>query len=120
VLLSYLIEKPCQFLVGGPESGLIQPNRNHFKGLIDILLNAGSFSGTSILIATLQREHLVVLVGEETGGNQHEISGDAKLFILPSTHIYCMISTKNYRILPGINEGHGVSPIIVLSQRSMI
>ncbi len=110
VLLSYLIEKPCQFLVGGPESRLIQPNKNHFQGRIDILMNGGSFSATSILIATLQREHRVVLIGEETGGNQYEISGDAKLFILPSTHIHCMISTKNYRILPGINEGQGVLP----------
>jgi Peptidase family S41 len=110
VLLSYLIEKPCQFLVGGPESELIQPNRNHFKGRIDILMNGGSFSATSILIATLQREHRVILIGEETGGNQYEISGDAKLFILPSTNIHCMISTKNYRILSGINEGHGVLP----------
>jgi hypothetical protein len=110
VLLSYLIEKPCQFLVGGSESRLIQPNKNHFKGRIDILMNGGSFSATSILIATLQRERRVVLIGEETGGNKYEISGDAKLFILPSTHIHCMISTKNYRILPGINEGHGILP----------
>ena len=116
VLLSYLIEKPCHFLVGGPESELIQPNRNHFKGRIDILMNGGSFSATSILIATLQREHRVVLIGEETGGNQYEISGNAKLFILPSTRIHCIISTKNYRILSGINEGHGALPDYCIKQ----
>ncbi len=110
VLLSYLITKPCRFLVGGPESGWIQPSRNNFKGNIEVLMNGGSFSGTSILIATLNREHRVILIGEETGGNQYEISGDAKLFTLPATHIHSMISTKNYPILQGMNDGHGVFP----------
>ena len=109
-LLSYLIEKPCPFLVGGREAALIQPDRNYFTGQIIILMNGGSFSATSILIATLQREHHVILIGEETGGNKYEISGDPKLYVLPSTHLHCMISTRNYLIQSGINEGHGVLP----------
>ena len=110
LLLSYLINKPSHFLVEGKESRLVKPQVNHYTGRIILLINGGTFSAASILTATLQRDHRVVLIGEETGGNKYEISGDEEMFLLPSTHLQCLISTKNYKILNGINNGHGVMP----------
>jgi C-terminal processing protease CtpA/Prc len=89
---------------------MIQPRSNHFAGKIFVLMNGGSFSATAMVIATLEREKRAVFIGEKTGGNRHIISGDPIEEVLPSTKMRCFISTTNYRIVAGDNDGHGISP----------
>lgn len=110
LLLSYLILHPSRFLMGGNQSRLIQPKANHFTGRIFILMNGGSFSATAIVIAILERDKRAMTIGEETGGNKYIISGDPQEQLLPATRIRCFISTVNFRISAGQNDGHGVVP----------
>ncbi len=110
LLLSYLVLHPSRFLMGGNQSRLVQPNANLFTGRIFILMNGGSFSATAILIAILERDKRAMTIGEETGGNKYIISGDPEEQLLPSTRIRCFISTVNYRISEGLNDGHGILP----------
>ena len=110
LLLSYLILHHSRFLMSGNQSQLIQPKANHFTGKLFILMNGGSFSATAIVISILEGDKRGTTIGEETGGNKHIISGDPEEQILPATRIRCFISTVNYRITPGINDGHGIFP----------
>jgi C-terminal processing protease CtpA/Prc len=109
-LLSYLIRNPSMFLLNGKEARLIQPQTNHFAGKIFVLINGGSFSATAIVIAILERDKRGIFIEEETGGNKHIISGDPIEVVLPGTKIRGYISTTNYRIVAGFNDGHGVLP----------
>jgi hypothetical protein len=109
-LLSYLILKPTQFLLGGKQSRLIDPKANHFKGRLCVLINGGSFSATAMVAAILERDKRAIFIGEETGGNKFIISGDPVEVDLPHTKIKCYISTATYRIVEGLNQGHGVLP----------
>ena len=109
-LLSYLVTNPTQFLLNGKEARLIQPKVNHFTGRIFVLINGGSFSATAIVVAILERDKRAILIEEETGGNKHIISGDPVEVVLPRTKIRSFISTTTYRIIGGVNDGHGVLP----------
>lgn len=109
-LLSYLISKPSVFLLNSEESMLIQPNSNHFRGMIYVLINGGSFSSTAIVISILERDKRGIFIGEETGGNKYIISGDPIEVLLPITKIRSYISTTTYNITTGVNKGHGVFP----------
>jgi hypothetical protein len=109
-LLSYLCVQPAQFLLASAEARLVKPHANHFAGQLFVLMNGGSFSATGMLIATLERDKRAVLIGEETGGNKYAISGDPTELVLPQTGIRCFIATKNYPIIKGLNNGHGVMP----------
>lgn len=109
-LLSYLFTKPSMYLVGGKESRMIQPQKNHFAGKLIVLINGGSFSNSGIVSACLEREQRAIFIGEETGGNKYVISGDPEELILPHTRISCNISTTEFRISKGVNREHGVVP----------
>jgi hypothetical protein len=115
-LLSWLSSKPCQYLLGGPEARLIQPKPHSFTGELNVLVNGGSFSNTVIVCATLQKEGRATFSGEETGGNKRIISGNPKEFILPFTKIRCYISTADFRITEGVNDGHGLLPNVPAGQ----
>jgi C-terminal processing protease CtpA/Prc len=109
-LLARLIGKPTQFLVSGPESVLYHPAKENFTGRLIVLVNGGSFSATTMLAATLKRDHRAVFVGEETGGNPVIITGDPEEVVLPHSGISCQIATKTYRITKGVNTGRGLMP----------
>lgn len=109
-LLSYLTLKPTRFLLEGEQSRLIEPKANHFKGRLIVLINGGSYSSTAMVAATLERDKRAVFIGEETGGNKIIITGNPVEVVLPHTKIRCYISTTTYRIVEGINHGHGVLP----------
>jgi hypothetical protein len=109
-LLSYLTSRSTQFLVDGLDSRLIEPAAVPFSGRLVVLINGGSFSATAMLASTLKRDRRAIFVGEETGGNATIISGDPDDVTLPHTKIKCSISTKTYRIVKGINTGHGLMP----------
>ncbi len=109
-ILARLINQPTKFLVGGAESALIHPAKENFTGRLVVLVNGGSFSATTMLAATLKRDHRAVFVGEETGGNPFVISGDPEEVILPHSGISCQIATKTYRIAKGVNTGRGLMP----------
>jgi C-terminal processing protease CtpA/Prc len=109
-LLSWLIQKPTQFLLGGDESRTLQPRPKHFAGSLIVIVNGGSFSSTAITASILQSQQRVIIVGEESGGNKVVISGDPVEKVLPNTGIRCYISTTNFRITDNKNDGHGVIP----------
>ncbi len=109
-LQSYLINKPSRFLMNGREARLIIPRANSFRGSLFVLINGGSFSATAIVIANLKRDKRAVFIGEETGGNKTVISGDAIEVVMPGTKLRTYISTTNFRISAGTNDGDGVLP----------
>ncbi|MCW3466651.1 S41 family peptidase [Chitinophaga nivalis] len=109
-LLSYLLLHPARFLWGGKETRMITPRGHHFTGKLFVLINGGSFSATAITVATLEREQRGIFIGTETGGGKYVISGDPIMATLPHTGIHVLISTKNFRITPGANNGQGVLP----------
>ncbi|MBS1663265.1 MAG: hypothetical protein JST68_19635 [Bacteroidetes bacterium] len=109
-LLSYLVLRPVRCILDGEESRMIEPAAHHYKGKLLVLINGGSFSATAITSALLEKEGRGHLIGEETGGNKYEISGNAEEVVLPQTKIRCYIPTVVYKITEGKNNGHGVYP----------
>lgn len=109
-LISYLVLKPVRCILEGEESRLIEPAAHHYKGKLWVLINGGSFSATAITAAILEKEQRGKFIGEETGGNKYEISGNPDEVVLPRTKIRCYISTVVYKITSGKNNGHGVFP----------
>ncbi|WP_212002572.1 S41 family peptidase [Chitinophaga sp. HK235] len=121
LLLSYLIKKPVHYLSGSKEALWILPASHCFKGKLYVLINGGSFSNAAIVSAYLQQSQRAAFIGEETGGNRTQISGDAEEYILPNTKIVCYIASHSYQINPSKNDGHGVQPDhIVIPQREDI
>jgi Peptidase family S41 len=109
-LLSYLLAKPSMFLLSGEESRMISPTENRFPGSLYVLINGGSFSNTVIVCSILEKEKRAVFIGEETGGNKYEISGNPVEIDLPRTGIQCYISTSSYLIRLDENKDRGVDP----------
>ncbi|HEY6900293.1 MAG TPA: S41 family peptidase, partial [Puia sp.] len=109
-LLSYLVLRPVRCILGGEESRMVKPAAHCYKGKLWVLINGGSYSATAITAAVLQKEGRARFIGEETGGNKYEISGNPEELILPRTKIRCYIATVIYKITSGKNNGHGVYP----------
>lgn len=67
---------------------VIAPASPRFSGSLDVLVDASNSSATFQFDAVVQRDHLGVLIGTPTGGNQRGINGGAFFFIrLPNSHI---------------------------------
>ncbi len=110
-LVSRLLDTPYHYLVSGEASALQQPAKNVFTKSLYVLINGGSFSNTGILAACLKRHNRGIFIGEETGGNKNNISGNALSIRLPNTRINCDISTTNYPIqIAERNDAHGTFP----------
>ncbi|NLR81440.1 S41 family peptidase [Chitinophaga eiseniae] len=109
-LLSYLLKHPLTYLPGGKATKLITPVPGHFTGKLYVLMNGGTFSSAAVTAAYLKECTSALLMGEESGGNAYEISGDPVALQLPHTGIQAFISTTNYVIRKGDNRGHGVFP----------
>ncbi|WP_276481429.1 S41 family peptidase [Paraflavitalea pollutisoli] len=109
-LLRYLIDRPVSYLPGSAEHRNLQPTPNRFTGQLFVLINGGSFSNTAIVCSYLQQINRAVFIGEETGGNPVEISGNATGIVLPHTQLQAYISTTNYRITDQRQQGQGLSP----------
>ena len=70
----------------GTES--ILPRKDPYPGRVVVLIDAQNSSATFQFADALQRNHLAVLLGEPTGGNQRGINGGAFFFLrLPHTGI---------------------------------
>ncbi|NUN99005.1 MAG: S41 family peptidase [Saprospiraceae bacterium] len=103
--------KPCK----GPEMGVFQPKSRAFKGELYVLINGGSFSNSGMVGAALQFYKRGLLIGEETGGNQHLLCGNEEILLLPNTRISVAIPTLQYQIRKADKlSGHGVIPDIVI------
>jgi hypothetical protein len=110
-LLSYLLPSPFQLLLKGGPVNTMQKNASNFKGKLVVLINGGSFSNTAIICSRLKFYQRAVFVGDESGGNNTIISGDADAFVLPNTKINFSLSTTSYSILKdAATAGHGVIP----------
>lgn len=114
ILLRYLITQPIDYLKGSDEYRRLIPEADAFKGKLIVLINGGSFSNTAIVASYLQYTRGAIIIGEESGGNRTVISGMAEEFILPASRLRVYISTKNYNIRNGINDGRGVTPQITI------
>lgn len=114
ILLRHLITQPTEYLKGSDEYRRLTPAADAFKGKLVVLINGGSFSNTAIVASYLQLTRGAIIIGEESGGNRTVISGMAREFILPASRIRVYISTKNYIIRNGVNDGHGVIPQITI------
>ncbi len=100
---------------GGPSLGKHHPAAGRFEGMLYVLINGGSFSNSGIVSATLRRHQRAIFVGEETGGNNKVLAGDAKDFTLPHSGIYVEIPTKQYLLdSQAPLSGHGTVPDVVI------
>lgn len=109
-LLTYLINQPVSYLPGSPEFRNLQPAPNRFTGKVYVLINGASFSNTAIVGSYLQQTGRAVFIGEESGGNPVEISGNATGIELPHTKLRAYISTTNYHISTQPQQGRGLQP----------
>ena len=125
-LLSYLMKEPFSVVdgyfkiksseealerTGGPSLGQHPPVADHFEGTLYVLINGGSFSNSGIVSATLRKHQRAVFIGEETGGNNKVLAGDAKDFTLPHSGIYVEIPTRQYLLdSQAPLSGHGTVP----------
>jgi len=135
-LLSWLMNAPFQLVEGyskvyepeettevkrdksckEPKMGVFQPKSRAFKGDLYVLINGGSFSNSGIVSSALQFYKRGLLIGEETGGNQHVLCGNEKNFLLPNTEISITIPMLQFRIREADKNtrGHGVIPDIAI------
>jgi hypothetical protein len=92
----------------GESLGYHEPKQTVFKGNLLVLINGGSFSNSGIVAACLKKYNRAVFIGEETGGNNKVLAGDAEGFYLPSSNILIEIPTKQYLLdatLPPAGRG---------------
>jgi hypothetical protein len=127
-LLRYLLSKPFVVLdayynvdntqnplvvkkLNGPSTGFHQPHPFVFTGKLLVLINGGSFSNSGIVAACLKRNDRAQFIGEETGGNNMVLAGDAENFHLPNTGITIEIPTKRYLLEDRLPfSGRGTMP----------
>ncbi len=110
-LLSYLLPSSFQLLLKGGPANTMQANAANFKGKLVVLINGGCFSNTAIICSRLKFYQRAVFVGDESGGNNTIVSGNAAAFVLPNTKINFSLSTTSYSILKNsATTGHGIIP----------
>ena len=91
--------------------GIYKPKVSVFKGSLYVLINGGSFSNSGIVAACLKRYHRAIFIGEESGGNNKVLAGDANEFRLPNSSIRIEIPTKQYMLDEGMDvKGRGTMP----------
>lgn len=134
-LLSYLMSKPFRLVDSysrvvhsaeeletnrnkpsrGPSQGVFKPKSDAFKGNLYLLVNGGSFSNSGIVTSAIRAEKRGTIIGEETGGNERLINGDAKGIILPNSKITVDIPTLEFQIREkSKNTGHGIVPDVLI------
>lgn len=131
-LLSYLLDEPFLLVeqyrkkrrgkivnCGGPQSGLHQPMSVTYEGEVYVLINGGSFSNSGIFSSVLREHNRAIFIGEETGGSEFMICGNAKSVTLPNTKIQIdlpilqyEIKARNGRELRGIVPDFEIRPTI--------
>jgi len=73
---------------GGDDPSTIQPQAPRYAGKVYVLVDGSNSSATFDFDRVIQQNHLGVLAGTPTGGNQRGINGGAFFFIrLPNTGI---------------------------------
>lgn len=112
LLLSHLLNHPFEMIHKGPVSaGIFQPADEPYTRTLYVLVNGGSFSNTGMVSACLAANNRGIFIGEETGGNQYILSGDAFTYTLPHTKIEYEIATTTYQLNDKVKTaGHGVIP----------
>ena len=94
----------------------IQPYRQTYTGKVIILTNGGSFSNSGIFSSLMQHYGRAIVVGEETGGSAHYLSGYFGMKgEVTLKHSKLVLSAINHsiRILPDVPAtGDGVIPDI--------
>jgi Peptidase family S41 len=110
LLLTYLLQKPIEYLENSVEHRTLVPIKNNYSGDLYVLINGGSFSNSGIVSSYLESTKRGIFIGEETGGNKNIISGEPIDLVLPNTKMMVQISTKKFVIRNGPDDGHGVVP----------
>lgn len=93
----------------------VLPKNENFKGKIYVLLNGGSFSATSILLANLQSfRKNIVLIGEESGGGRNGCTGGVfNSFLLPNSKLVLTFGSVPIKVpIQSSVKGRGVFPDI--------
>jgi len=84
----------------------------HYKGELMVLIDGGSFSGSSLYSSIIQNDKRATFFGEETGGAKDVTNGAIYYYPkLPNSR--CSIRIPRYRIdhqLTAENKGRGVIP----------
>lgn len=90
---------------------LQQPNKNHFKGKIYVLINRASGSMASVVATFLKANERAIFIGEESGGTMEGNTSDAYAKLqLPNTKIRVEIPlTKKVNNVDFV-KGRGVLP----------
>ena len=95
-------------------TGIKTPAEKIFSGKLFILTNGGSFSNSGIFCSLMKAQQRALIIGTETGGNSHYITGDfgaGGAVTLPNTGLVC--DKTNFRISfgdPATFDGRGVIP----------
>jgi hypothetical protein len=132
-IFSYLIKQPAYFasvpsdilndVKKTPDPALklgisspIKPDVNSFQGNIYILINAGSFSATTLLAANLQAMKRATFIGEETGGGRDGCTGGSfQIIRLKNTPLILTFGNIPFKISkPGMFKGRGIIPDVTI------
>lgn len=85
--------------------------RQHFSGPVIVLVDAGCFSATEILLTALQGRPNLTLVGQASGGG----SGRPRSFSLRNSDLRVALSTMaSYRADGTLIQGRGIAPDVAL------
>ncbi|MCB0791755.1 MAG: hypothetical protein H6595_08895 [Flavobacteriales bacterium] len=109
-LLAHLLDRPFSLVAKGPSAGFTRPVKDSYSGALCTLMDGGSFSATTMVLAQLEHFHRGPLIGEESGGNRTVISGSARIMHLPNTRIACTISRKDWWLVEREADGRGITP----------
>lgn len=96
-----------------PLLGVLQPARNHFAGRLLVLMNGGSFSATTELLAVLQDNHRGTFIGQEGGGGYTGDNGGwTRDVVLPYSRLVLELPAFAYysAVTASDGEAHGVRP----------
>lgn len=84
-------------MTGHPVWGVMQPARPNFTGKVFALMNGGSFSSTSEVLAHLHFNRRAVFIGEEAGGAYYgNTAGFMPVIALPNTKLKVQVPLLAY------------------------
>lgn len=92
-----------------------QPNKNHFKGKIYVLINGASGSMASVVATFLKANERAIFIGEESGGTMEGNTSDAYAKLqLPNTKIRVEIPLTKKANNVDFIKGRGVLPDYII------
>lgn len=109
-LLAHLLNRPFRLVRKGPHNELDRPVQRPYTGALCTLMDGGSFSVTTMVLAQLEAQQRGPLIGSESGGCRTVISGSGRTVVLPNTRIACTISRKDWWLVDKPVDGRGVRP----------